>query len=163
MRDSQLYVETTISQDGKADVIMNMGPSPQLQAMLTSLEQGMVFVTGYWSAPDMNWLDRSACGSGPERCSGGPARISNWRITSNSQRSSRGTCPNKGDCFCEWASEDPCSRATDDGSECFCRCCCEQKYSGDISQCGWSPTTTRRLPAEEQTTSDEQMTTTSMA
>jgi len=49
-----------------------------------SLEKGMAFVTGYWYASDMNWLDSDECGSGPEHCNQNPAYISNWRITTNS-------------------------------------------------------------------------------
>jgi len=84
MEGDQLRVTTTLSQGDKR-VVLQMGPDPQLQAMMTrgSLEKGMAFVTGYWHAPDMNWLDGDACGQGEERCSELPARISNWRITTN--------------------------------------------------------------------------------
>jgi len=85
MTDGQLQVITTITQ-GAAKVEKTMGPSAQLQAMLTggSLLNGMAFVTGYWTAPDMNWLDGDVCGGGTERCSEAPAYISNWRITTDS-------------------------------------------------------------------------------
>jgi len=81
--DNDLTVTTTISQEGRRE-IMRMGPgSAQLNAMLKELRQGMVFVTGYWFAEDMNWMDGEVCGNGPEHCNRNPAYISNWRITSN--------------------------------------------------------------------------------
>jgi len=84
MTDGQLQVITTITQ-GAAKVVKTMGPNAQLQAMLNtgSLLNGMAFVTGYWTASDMNWLDGDICGSGPEHCSGAPAYISNWRLTTD--------------------------------------------------------------------------------
>jgi len=42
-------------------------------------------------------------------------------------------CPGKGSCKCDWAAASTC--AVDDGSECFCRCCCD-KMEGS---CKWSP------------------------
>jgi len=85
MIGEELQVITTITQ-GEQKVVKTMGPNAQLQAMLKtgSLEKGMAFVTGYWTAPDMNWLDGAVCGGGAESCSGAPAYISNWRITTNS-------------------------------------------------------------------------------
>merc|ERR1712151_674312 len=63
---------------------MRMGPgSHQMKNMLGELQRGMAFVTGYWFAQDMNWMDGEACGSGAEHCNMNPAYISNWRITSN--------------------------------------------------------------------------------
>merc|ERR1719230_652892 len=84
MEGGQLRGITTMSQEGRS-VSFSMGPSEQLQAMPHdgSLERGMAFLTGYWYASDMNWLDGEECGSGPEHCSRQPAYISNWRITSN--------------------------------------------------------------------------------
>jgi len=74
---------TRISQDGR-DLVMPMGPgSDQLNAMLKVIQKGMVFVTGYWFAKDMNWMDGDGCGSGAEHCNMNPAYISNWRLTSN--------------------------------------------------------------------------------
>jgi len=74
---------TTISQEGR-ELVMKMGPgSSQLNAMLRVIERGMAFVTGYWFAPDMNWMDSEGCGSGAEHCNMNPAYISNWRLTSN--------------------------------------------------------------------------------
>mmetsp|Transcript_53225 Transcript_53225/g.137640 ORF Transcript_53225/g.137640 Transcript_53225/m.137640 type:complete len:123 (+) Transcript_53225:2-370(+) len=58
-----------------------------------SLENGMAFVTGYWYASDMNWLDGDECGSGPEHCNQNPAYISNWRITTNSASPSPSPSP----------------------------------------------------------------------
>mmetsp|Transcript_18922 Transcript_18922/g.54784 ORF Transcript_18922/g.54784 Transcript_18922/m.54784 type:complete len:434 (+) Transcript_18922:126-1427(+) len=82
--DDQLEIITTMTQ-GSTKVVKTMGPNAQLQAMYKegSLEKGMVFVTGYWSASDMNWLDGDECGGGSETCSNAPARISNFRITTN--------------------------------------------------------------------------------
>jgi len=72
---------TTISQEGR-QLVKTMGPgSSQLDEMLKVLERGMAFVTGYWSAPDMNWMDGEACGTGAEHCNNHPAYVSNWRIT----------------------------------------------------------------------------------
>merc|ERR1719210_1788685 len=74
---------TTMSQEGR-QVVQRMGPgSRQLNAMLTEIRKGMVFVTGYWFARDMNWMDGELCGNGPEHCNMNPAFISNWRLTSN--------------------------------------------------------------------------------
>lgn len=74
---------TTLSQEGR-EVVKVMGPgNSELDAMLMDLRKGLVFVTGYWSAPDMNWMDGEQCGSGPERCNMNPAYIGNWRITTN--------------------------------------------------------------------------------
>jgi len=83
--DGNLIVTTTLKQDGRS-VTIPMGPSEQLNSMLTagSLEAGMVLVTGYWYSSSMNWLDGATCGSGPETCSKAPAYISNWKITTNS-------------------------------------------------------------------------------
>lgn len=74
---------TTMSQEGK-EVVLRLGPgNDQMNAMAKVLERGMAFVTGYWFAEDMNWLDNEQCGAGPEHCNNHPAYISNWRITSN--------------------------------------------------------------------------------
>mmetsp|Transcript_86081 Transcript_86081/g.180020 ORF Transcript_86081/g.180020 Transcript_86081/m.180020 type:complete len:417 (+) Transcript_86081:76-1326(+) len=77
---------TTIMEQGAKRVVLPMGPSDELDAMYKtgSLEKGMVLVTGYWTAGDMNWLDGQACGSAREMCSKSPAYISNWKITTNS-------------------------------------------------------------------------------
>jgi len=79
-----LIITTTMSQEERS-VTMSMGPSAQLDSMWKdgSLEKGMAFVTGYWFAPDMNWLDGEECGSNSEHCNQNPAYISNWRITTN--------------------------------------------------------------------------------
>ena len=61
-----------------------IGPgSAQLNAMLREIQKGMVLVTGYWFAEDMNWMDGELCGSGKEHCNMNPAYISNWRLTTN--------------------------------------------------------------------------------
>merc|ERR1712045_385536 len=74
---------TIMSQDGR-QVVKRMGPgSAQLNAMLREIQSGLVFVTGYWFARDMNWMDGELCGSGPEQCNMNPAYISNWRLTTN--------------------------------------------------------------------------------
>merc|ERR1719362_309686 len=71
-----------MSQEGRTHV-MRMNPNHQMSNMLGELQKGMAFVTGYWFAQDMNWMDGEQCGSGPEHCNQHPAYISNWRITSN--------------------------------------------------------------------------------
>merc|ERR1719276_757092 len=72
-----------MTQEGR-QVVLRMGPgSSQLNAMLRELRKGMAFVTGYWFAADMNWMDGDVCGSGTEHCNMHPAYISNWRITTN--------------------------------------------------------------------------------
>jgi len=77
---------TTLSQGEGRQKVLQMGPgNAQLNDMLKNLEKGMAFVTGYWFAPDMNWLDGDECGSGTETCNKNPAYIRNWRITSNDQ------------------------------------------------------------------------------
>jgi len=76
---------TTMSQNGRTKVLQ-MGPgNAQLNHMMTegSLERGMAFVTGYWYASDMNWMDGDTCGSGAETCNQRPVTIRNWRITTN--------------------------------------------------------------------------------
>jgi len=73
---------TTMSQEGKS-VVKKMGPgSRQLNEMWKVLDRGMAFVTGYWFAQDMNWMDGELCGNGAEHCNMNPAFISNWRLTS---------------------------------------------------------------------------------
>merc|ERR1712228_1132435 len=66
---------------GDKKVVKTMGPDTELNVMKKVMDKGMVFVTGYWTATDMNWMDGDSCGSGPETCSGTPAYISNFRIT----------------------------------------------------------------------------------
>lgn len=45
-----------------------------------------------------------------------------------------GSCPGQGNCDCSWiAGGANCQQ--DDGSECFCRCCCEHRGG----QCKWNP------------------------
>jgi hypothetical protein len=74
---------TTMDQEGR-QVSLTMGPgNEQLNAMLRELEKTMAFVTGYWFAQDMNWMDGEQCGQGAEHCNLNPAWISNWRLTSN--------------------------------------------------------------------------------
>lgn len=83
MQGSDLVITTTMTQNDR-DVVLRMGPgNSQLNAMGKVMEKGMVFVTGYWFAPDMNWMDGDECGSGEEHCDMNPAYIGNWRITSN--------------------------------------------------------------------------------
>jgi len=74
---------TTISQEGR-EVVLTLGPNSQMNAMMRDLQRRLAFVTGYWFAQDMNWMDNEACGYGPEFCNKNPAYLSNWRITSNS-------------------------------------------------------------------------------
>merc|ERR1711897_67995 len=72
-----------MSQEGR-EVSLTMGPgNEQLNAMLRVLEKRMAFVTGYWFAQDMNWMDGEQCGNGVEHCNMNPAYISNWRLTTN--------------------------------------------------------------------------------
>jgi len=80
-----LIVTTTLSQ-GSTQKTYRMGPNSQLDAMMRtgSLERGMAFVTGYWTAPDMNWMDGDTCGQGAEHCNENPVYLGNWRITTNS-------------------------------------------------------------------------------
>lgn len=79
----QFTFTTTISQENR-EVVLRLGPgNSQMNSMSEEIEKGMAFVTGYWFAPDMNWMDGEECGSGPEHCNSHPAYISNWRITSN--------------------------------------------------------------------------------
>jgi len=74
---------TSMLQEGR-EVVFTMGPgNEQLNAMLVVLERRMAFVTGYWFAGDMNWMDGEQCGAGAEHCNMNPALISNWRLTSN--------------------------------------------------------------------------------
>jgi len=74
---------TILSQEGR-EVVYKMGPgSGELNNMLQEIEKGMAFVTGYWFAADMNWMDGEECGAGSEHCNMNPAYISNWRLTTN--------------------------------------------------------------------------------
>jgi len=83
MQGNDMIVTTTMSQEGR-NLVLKMGPgNAQLNAMAQVMLRGMAFVTGYWFASDMNWMDGEACGSGPQQCNMNPAYISNWRITSN--------------------------------------------------------------------------------
>jgi hypothetical protein len=112
---------TTISQEGR-EVVMRMGPgSAQLNAMLRVIQRGMAFVTGYWFAQDMNWMDGEECGSGPEHCNMNPAYISNWRLTTNDGPApapgpAPGPAPAGG--ICCWGSEaGECSNCKEDSSD----------------------------------------------
>lgn len=83
MEGDQFVFTTTMTQ-GNRSKVLKMGPgNEQLNAMAKSIENLMVFVTGYWYASDMNWLDGEECGSGAEHCNMNPAYIKNWRLTSN--------------------------------------------------------------------------------
>merc|ERR1719384_2036453 len=78
------FTFTTIISQGGRQVVKTMGPgNRQLNAMLKELNKGMAFVTGYWFAADMNWMDGDECGGGVEHCNMNPAYISNWRLTTN--------------------------------------------------------------------------------
>lgn len=99
-----------------------MGPSAQLQAMMHdgSLLRGMAFVTGYWTDPHMNWLDGDVCGGGEEHCSGAPAYISNWRITTDSPAPPAPPMPNpapspagNGQYMCCWGGPEGCKGVED--------------------------------------------------
>merc|ERR1719491_494533 len=84
---------TTMSQEGR-QVVQRMGPgSHQLNAMLEEIQKGMVFVTGYWFAQDMNWMDGELCGNGAEHCNMNPAYLSNWRLTTNDGAPAPGPAP----------------------------------------------------------------------
>jgi len=78
--DNNLVVDTILIQ-GDKKVVKTMGPDSELNVMKSVMDKGMVFVTGYWTASDMNWMDGDSCGSEPENCNGNPAYISNFRIT----------------------------------------------------------------------------------
>merc|ERR1712151_1099619 len=71
---------------GSTTKTYRMGPNGQLDAMMKtgSLLNGMAFVTGYWMAEDMNWMDGDSCGGGKEKCNENPIYLGNWRITTNS-------------------------------------------------------------------------------
>lgn len=73
---------TTISQEGRS-IVKRMEPGHQMNAMMQELKKGMAFVTGYWFAADMNWMDGDECGGGVEHCNMNPAYLSNWRLTTN--------------------------------------------------------------------------------
>jgi len=78
-----LILTTRMIQEGR-EVSLTMGPgNEQLNAMLRVLDKRMAFVTGYWFAGDMNWMDGEQCGGGEEHCNMNPARISNWRLYTN--------------------------------------------------------------------------------
>lgn len=82
--NGQLSSVVTISQEGN-EVVLRLGPNDrQMNEMMKEMEQGMVFVTGYWFSENMNWMDGEECGYSAEHCNGHPAYISNWRITTNS-------------------------------------------------------------------------------
>lgn len=81
--NGQAIVTTRIIQ-GNNVVTKTMGPnSDQLNSMFNDIKDGMAFVTGYWFASDMNWLDGEECGSGPETCNDNPAYLSNWKLYDN--------------------------------------------------------------------------------
>mmetsp|Transcript_1878 Transcript_1878/g.4528 ORF Transcript_1878/g.4528 Transcript_1878/m.4528 type:complete len:373 (+) Transcript_1878:40-1158(+) len=46
------------------------------------------------------------------------------------------SCPGQGSCACDWTKEGA-QCGEDDGSECFCKCCCP--YKGTDYQCKWQP------------------------
>jgi len=78
------FVFTTVMTQGSKQTTLKMGPgNEQLNVMAGNISKGMVFVTGYWFDPAMNWLDGEECGSGQEHCNRNPAYLSNFRITTN--------------------------------------------------------------------------------
>merc|ERR1740123_1135264 len=83
MEGDQFVFMTTMTQNGKSTTL-KMGPgNDQLNVMAKNISKGMVFVTGYWFDPAMNWLDGEECGSGTEHCNKNPAYLTNWRLTTN--------------------------------------------------------------------------------
>ena len=58
---------------------------------------------------------------------------------------SSSVCPGfSPDCGCSWTKNGTLCGAKDDGSECFCRCCCPYEKSG--FECKWKPPPTPPLP-----------------
>merc|ERR1719410_927795 len=56
MQGDQFVFTTVMTQDGKSTTL-KMGPgNEQLNVMAKNISKGMVFVTGYWFDPSMNWL-----------------------------------------------------------------------------------------------------------
>merc|ERR1712161_92517 len=58
------FTFTTIISQGSNQIVKTMNPNDQMNNMLTEIQKGMAFVTGYWFAEDMNWMDGDECGSG---------------------------------------------------------------------------------------------------
>merc|ERR1712107_342778 len=79
----KLSVTTTMTQ-GDRKVMLHLPNNAEMESMLQVMLKGMVFVTGYWHDPHMNWLDKEGCGEDTEEhCSKKPAYISNWRLMTN--------------------------------------------------------------------------------
>lgn len=123
-------MEVTISQDGKSEVL-SLNQGRQMNAMMEELEKGMVFVTGYWAAPDMNWMDGEECGGGAEHCNMHPAYVSNWRLTTNPPPvPTPAPPPGTGKCCwggCSNCAEDP-SNWCNKGGEVHCTVSCSGQW-----------------------------------
>jgi hypothetical protein len=107
-----MKITTTITQ-GDRVLKKTMNSNAQMTNMLHVMQKGMAFVTGYWTAPDMNWMDGESCGSGTEHCSEEPAYISNWRITTNGDSPSPSPSPSPnpspgGEMTCGWCDSGSC-------------------------------------------------------
>jgi len=139
---NDLTVTNTMSQEGSQSVVARMGPgNSQLNAMMLEIEQGMVFVTGYWFAPDMNWLDGEECGSGSETCNNKPVYLSNWKIYQNGNeppsppippRPTEAPSPSGGGNSCCWGGCGSCSNA---GDYCAAQDTCTGSCGGDWIKC----------------------------
>ena len=110
------------------------------------LSKGMVLVMSYWGSTSMGWLDAPPCTS--DSASSCPATVELSGITisgggpgpSPSPAPSPGPSPEKcpgpsPTCNCAWTRGGAACGA-DDGSECWCRCCCPFT-SGHT--CTWKP------------------------
>jgi len=125
----------TVSQHGK----QVRGTMHNLENMRKPLTDGMVLVLDAWQSEDMTWLDggASACHA-PETCNLQSTKFYDLVIKRLSgpapapAPSPNSACPGQGDFDCAWAERWGCHR--DDGTEGFCRCCCE-RTSGS---CKWS-------------------------
>jgi len=106
-----------------------------------ALNEGMVLTMSYWGSSSMGWLDSPPCSSDPAQC---PASVtlSDISVSSGSSPSpspapgpSPSGCPGSSSaCDCAWT-QSGAKCGLDDGSECFCRCCCPFKESGYL--CKW--------------------------
>lgn len=109
-----------------------------LNAVRKPLTDGMVLVLDAWQSRDMTWLDGGVCHA-PEQCNLQSTKFSNFEIVKlggepapGPQPQPGGVCQQQSSCGCGWATH---WCGPDDGSKCWCDCCCERNGG----TCNWRP------------------------
>mmetsp|Transcript_133032 Transcript_133032/g.332005 ORF Transcript_133032/g.332005 Transcript_133032/m.332005 type:complete len:447 (-) Transcript_133032:229-1569(-) len=108
-----------------------------LNTIWGALADGMALVLDAWHSEDLTWLDGGVCHT-PERCNMASTAFDSFviqKLTGSRRRRRRRSgnrCPGQNGFDCGWADQWGCNN--DDGSEGFCRCCCERMSQS----CRWS-------------------------